>query len=127
MDFTEGFFTPNPDDTVLSSEITLENHIHLAYLHGESHVHWILRCRNEPSAEDNNFSIPVLPIFGNDETSRGGSCQDDHGKPAIQIPWGGATYSIFSTTFIGHQRTQLNHMSGYSPISEMICENITWI
>ena len=95
MDFTEGFFTPHPDDTVLSSEITLENHIHFAYRNGESHVHWILRCRNESSADDNNFVIPVLPIFDKDENSRGASGRDDDFEPAIRIRWGVRNINYF--------------------------------
>ena len=87
MNLTEAFFTPNPDDTDLSSEMALENHIVLAYLHRKSHVHWILHYRNETQAEDNNFVIPDLPIFNRDEDFPRAPCPDYPVEPVVRIPW----------------------------------------
>ena len=87
LDLTEAFFTANPDDTVLSSKTTLENHIHLAYLDGKSRVHWILHCRNESKA-DNYFVIPALPLFNSVKNRWKGHCSDNEGTPIVRIPCG---------------------------------------
>ena len=95
MDLAEAFFTANPDDTVLSSEITLENHILLAYLDGKSHVHWILHYQNDPQAEDNNPVIPALPIFNSDPDFCTARCPDSDVTPIVRIPWGERNINYF--------------------------------
>ena len=95
MDLTEAYLTANPDDTVLSSEIALENHILLAYQFGKSHVHWILHCRNEPQADHNNFVIPALPIFNRDEDFWRALCPDKDFTPVVRIPWGERNINYF--------------------------------
>ena len=95
VDLAEAFFTANPDDTVLSSEITHENHILLAYLDGKSHVHWILHYQNDPQAEDNNPVIPALPIFNSDPDFSTARCPDSDVTPIVRIPWGERNINYF--------------------------------
>jgi hypothetical protein len=74
QDLTEFFFTTNPDDdTLLLSEIGLENHIELAYWRREPHIHWILHCQKELVEGDRGCDFPAVPSFTNVQDS--GECR----------------------------------------------------
>jgi hypothetical protein len=96
LDPTQAFFTTDPDDTVLGSEIALENHIQLAFRKGESHVHWILHSWNASGPSGGGFNAPALPAFKNEQPSVKSRCSEmDIALAICVVPCGGRNINYF--------------------------------